>query len=76
MNEFKMNSTLFTNIVNRIIDEYNKNEKKIYNGIISPLLTKIYTSISHYLYCIFILLLLSIVLNIVTIILIVVKLKS
>ena len=62
MSEKKNITSIF---INKIIDEFNKNENKINNNLIKPLLNKIYQNIYHYLYFIFIVLLLLLVLIII-----------
>jgi hypothetical protein len=55
-------STIF---INKIIEEFNKNETNINNQLIKPLLNKIYQNIYHYMYFIFIVLLLLLILIII-----------
>ena len=55
-------STIF---INKIIEEFNKNETNINNQLIKPLLNKIYQNIYHYSYFIFIVLLLLLILIII-----------
>jgi|TARA_B100000900_G_scaffold187981_1_gene159296 hypothetical protein len=62
MTEKKSISTIF---INKIIEEFNKNEANINNKLIKPLLNKIYQNIYHYMYFIFIILLLLLILLII-----------
>jgi hypothetical protein len=62
MKEKKSITTIF---INKIIEEFNKNEASINNQIVKPLLNKIYQNIYHYMYFIFIVLLLLLVLLII-----------
>jgi len=62
MKEKKSITTIF---INKIIEEFNKNEANINNQIVKPLLNKIYQNIYHYMYFIFIVLLLLLILLII-----------
>jgi len=62
MEEKKTITTIF---INKLIDEFNKNETNINNQIVKPLLNKIYQNIYHYMYFIFIVLLLLLILLII-----------
>ena len=62
MNKKKNITSIF---INKLIEEFNKNENNINNNLIKPLLKKIYQNIYHYLYFIFILLLLLLLLTII-----------
>ena len=62
MSEKKNITSIF---INKLIEEFNKNENNINNNLIKPLLKKIYQNIYHYLYFIFILPLLLLLLTII-----------
>jgi predicted PurR-regulated permease PerM len=53
--------------INKIIEEFNKNEKNINHNIVKPLLNKIYNNIYHYLYFLLILIIILILLNLTSI---------
>ena len=57
--------TITSIFINKIIEEFNKNENNINNNLIKPLLNKIYQNTYHYLFFIFLLLLMLLVLTIV-----------
>jgi hypothetical protein len=54
-------SSLTSVFINKIIEEFNKNENSINCQLIQPLLRKIYQNVYHYLYFIFTLLLLLVI---------------
>lgn len=58
-------SSLSSIFINKLIDEFNRNETSINCKIIKPLLSKIYQNIYHYLYFIFTLLLLIVIMMII-----------
>ena len=61
-----MNSNSFTtSIINKFLEEFNKNENNINSKLIQPLLNKIYLKISYYLYFIFSILLIIVIMVIV-----------
>ena len=61
----KEKKTITSLFINKIIEEFNKNENNINNNLIKPLLSKIYQNTYHYLFFIFLLLLMLIVISIV-----------
>lgn len=63
--EDKEKKSISSIFINKIIEEFNKNENNINNNLVKPLLSKIYQNTYHYLFFIFILLLVLIILSIV-----------
>jgi hypothetical protein len=61
----KEKKTITSLFINKIIEEFNKNENNINNNLIKPLLSKIYQNTYHYLFFIFLLLLMLLVISIV-----------
>jgi len=64
-NKSNTNKTITSIFINKLIEEFNKNEQNINNNLIKPLLNNIYKNIYHYLFIIFIILLILLVLVIV-----------
>jgi hypothetical protein len=62
MDTNKEKKTITSIFINKIIEEFNKNENNINNNLIKPLLNKIYQNTYHYLFIIFLLLLMLLVL--------------
>ena len=53
MDTNKEKKTITSIFINKIIEEFNKNENNINNNFINPLLNKIYQNTYHYLFIIF-----------------------
>lgn len=65
MTDNKEKKSITSIFINKIIEEFNKNENNINNNLVKPLLSKIYQNTYHYLFFIFILLLVLIILSVV-----------
>ncbi len=65
MEDNKEKKSITSIFINKIIEEFNKNENNINNNLVKPLLSKIYQNTYHYLFFIFILLLVLIILSVV-----------
>lgn len=65
MEDNKEKKSITSIFINKIIEEFNKNDNNINNNLVKPLLSKIYQNTYHYLFFIFLLLLMLLILSIV-----------